>query len=121
MSKIYYVTKYALSNDGAIQEAERLYENREPDEKYIRSKGFCNSMRLGSEVFETRAEAEADVQRRIVKKIASLRKQISKLEKLATPISSEKEGATTVNSFGYDPTGPEAGAGFRDSEESSNG
>jgi hypothetical protein len=42
---------------------------------------YVRLVRLGTEVFASREEAEADVQKKAQRKIASLRKQLAKLEK----------------------------------------
>lgn len=87
MSKIYYVTKYALSS-GIIQ----CPLVRDLGDGWLSLEGLSSCARIGRDAFETLAEAEADMRQRAVKKIASHRRQIAKLEKLAAPASSEKEG-----------------------------
>ena len=91
MSKIYYVTKYALtSKDGTPMKLAC-----EPfGDGYLSEVGGngWTLFKLGRDAFETLADAKADVERRRLEKITSLRKQIAKLEKLAAPASSEKEG-----------------------------
>lgn len=78
--KTYYLSKYALSSNGRI----KLFEGREPS-----SKGYISSAvssygiyRLGSEVHETPEEAIASADLERVKKIASLKNQLEKLEKM---------------------------------------
>lgn len=77
----FYVTKYALS--GGIQRVTGKLTN---DGQYVTYEphGFA---RYGRDAFINSMEAQADAEKRRVAKIASLRKQIAKLEKLtfATP------------------------------------
>ena len=76
-----FITKYALSF--GIKEDEAY---REPDEDGYIWTGepgrMSSQMFTHSEWFETRDLAVADAENRRVKKIASLKKQIAKLEKL---------------------------------------
>lgn len=116
MSKIFYVTKYALAY--GIDQCPLV---RDLGDGWVSLDGLSSCVRIGRDAFETRAEADADVRQRAARKIASLKKQLAKLEKLAAPASSEKEGRDSFNRFGYDATSPEAGAGFRDEEPASNG
>jgi len=79
--KTWYVTKW-WGTRGILEVLGFVY-----DDKYIsyRSDGTLpwtsSLLRLGTEVFTTREEAEADVQKKAQRKIASLRKQLTKLEK----------------------------------------
>lgn len=71
-----WISKYALS-DGIIEdEAERA----DWDERYVLRPGFMNSLRLGGAAHETREAAVKAAKQMRIKKIASLKKQIAKLE-----------------------------------------
>lgn len=75
---IYYLTKYCLS-DGKIHAFED--DPSRSDEKYIRRKGDAFGMFvLGRDCFVSRDEALADAEKRRDAKIASLKKQLAKLE-----------------------------------------
>ncbi len=75
----YWITKYALSGDGIIQ---RDGERRESGYISIKltERHWHQSFKLGSDVFETEGEAKIDADKKRLKKIASLKKQIAKLE-----------------------------------------
>lgn len=79
MSKqIYWVSKYALT-DGVMT------ANGDPyvfDERFINLDGRWSSFRLGRDVHTTEAEAKKAAESMRLKKIASLKKQIAKLEEL---------------------------------------
>lgn len=75
--KSYWLTKYALT--GGI----RAVLGDEPSELgYVRPEGYWNHYRLGKNIHETEAEAKKAAESMRLKKIASLRKQIAKLEEL---------------------------------------
>lgn len=69
----YYITKYALSGGLSSMEAA-------PRDGYIYQS--WTSFKVGRDAFLEKQEALADCEARRLKKIASLRKQIAKLEKL---------------------------------------
>lgn len=88
--KTWYVTKW-WETRGILETQGYLY-----DDKYvschtasITSPWRFGLLRLGNQAFATREKAEADVQKRAQRKIASLRKQLAKLEK-EYPSLSEK-------------------------------
>lgn len=76
----YYVTKYALS-DG-IEEMELRPSIAPNSDGYLCGEGW-SSFKLGRDAFETRDDAVKAANAARIKKIASLQKQIEKLEKLA--------------------------------------
>lgn len=69
-----YVSKYALTNGVRILKVFNSYALAVPQ--------FVDGLRLGREVHTTWTEALAAAEQMRTKKIASLRKQIAKLEKL---------------------------------------
>lgn len=75
-TRTYYLSKYALSGGIKELEGEVLEFNGRQFVEY----GRFNSYALGTEIHETRAEAVMAAEAMRVKKIASLRKQIAKLE-----------------------------------------
>jgi hypothetical protein len=75
-----WLSKYALT-DGVKEVESKCAESA--GEKYISLVGWWNSFRMGREIWLTKAEAIAAAEAMRVKKIASLRKQIAKLEKLS--------------------------------------
>lgn len=79
-TRTYYLTKYALSDGIKVAEGAQL----ERDPAYIGvGRGWdYATYALGTEAFETEAEAIANADARRVKKIASLKRQIAKLEKM---------------------------------------
>lgn len=74
-----YVTKYALTTGIEVVDGEVT------DGGYLHVDG-CYSLFRDSEYFETEKEAREDAERRRVKKIESLNKQINKLLKLSVKI-----------------------------------
>jgi hypothetical protein len=77
----YYLTKYALT-EGIKEVTARNYGD---DGTYVYPEGYTSwfSFKLGRDVFESRADAVKAAEAMRIKKIASLRKQIAKLEKLS--------------------------------------
>lgn len=73
-----YVTKYALSK--GIEEVEPNIEICEDGKQYV-SHGWAQR-RLGQDCFTDRADAVADAEKRRIERIASLKKQLAKLEAL---------------------------------------
>jgi hypothetical protein len=71
----FYVSKYAASN--GIEEV----EGEITEGKYVQIKGWSNLMRLDTEAHVSRADAVIAANVARTKKIASLKKQIEKLEK----------------------------------------
>lgn len=71
-----YCTKYALS--GGI---ERMRVTSTYKDDYV----TCENkfLRRNRDVFATKAEAEADAKKRALRKITSVKKQLTKLEQLA--------------------------------------
>lgn len=76
--KTYYLSKYALS-DGI-----KAVESDDTGSDYIRPHGYVSfySYKLGRDIHETEAAAKAEAEKMRVKKIASLKKQIAKLEQM---------------------------------------
>lgn len=77
----YFACKYALSY-GAIREFE---SDDTPDKEYAydRRSSAWAQYKVGRDAFVTEAEAKAAANKLRLKKIASLKKQIEKLERLA--------------------------------------
>lgn len=74
-----WVSKYALTK-GLYEEEVTIRD----DSQYVIAKGDCwNSLKLGHDVFPTREEAVQRAGKMRDAKLASLAKQISKLEKRA--------------------------------------
>lgn len=77
--KTWYITQW-WETQGILEVQGRVYDN-----KYVsyRKNGPWSSQlaRIGTRAFDTRKEAEADVQKKAQRKIASLRNQLAKLEK----------------------------------------
>ncbi|MFI4881761.1 MAG: hypothetical protein ACIAQU_04160 [Phycisphaerales bacterium JB064] len=71
-----WLSKYALT--GGVEKVEARDAG---DGFWFRRDNWC-SFRLGRDIHHTFAEAKADAEKRRQKKIASLRKQIEKLEGL---------------------------------------
>lgn len=80
MTKV-FITKYALSGGITEFDADIRYPDYAPY-GIFNSGQWGQLLRLGSDAFLTRDEAVADAEKRRVKKIASLQKQIAKLEKV---------------------------------------
>lgn len=79
MAKV-YVTKYAISR--GIEEIEReIYEVRDYDYSYIKY-NFHTFLYIGKDAFLDKSEAIKKAEEMKKRKIASLRKQIEKLEKM---------------------------------------
>lgn len=79
MAKV-YITKYAISR--GIEEIEReIYEVRYYDYSYIKY-DFCTLLYIGKDAFLDKSEAIKKAEEMKKRKIASLRKQIEKLEKM---------------------------------------
>lgn len=75
MSKTYYLSKYALSDGIKVVEADDVSDG------YVRPDGYYwISFKLGRDIHETEAAAKAAAESMRLKKIASLKKQIAKLE-----------------------------------------
>ncbi len=79
MSEHLYITQYALSGGITFRECEPGDINS--DYFYIVGNIWSGGYRLGKECFRSKTEALADAEARRVKKIASLKKQIEKLER----------------------------------------
>lgn len=72
-----WVTKYALTR-GIYQAEATTYSGG----KYAQIAGNWSSFKLSTDAFKTEAEAKTNAEARRKKKIASLRKQIKKLQNL---------------------------------------
>lgn len=89
-AKTYYLSKYALSNNGRIQ-AFTGEERREGGYvSNLNKAGYWTSFKMGLYVHETTEAAIAAAEAARVKKIASLKKQIAALEKLTFTIEESK-------------------------------
>lgn len=76
----YWLSKYALS-DGIVSEVR--VQACKPGDEYIYAVGYQGTwFRRGRDIHETKAEAIKAAEAMRIKKIASLRKQIAKLEAL---------------------------------------
>lgn len=78
MAKV-YITKYALST-GIEKVDTELYKS--PIDNRYYTKVYYNRYYIGSEAFTVESQAIEKAEEMRVKKIASLKKQIEKLEKL---------------------------------------
>lgn len=79
----YWITKYCLSGKITSIEAEPESYGSGQSELWVRTSGYSwTSFKVGRDAFDNEADAKADAEARRQKKIASLRKQIAKLEKL---------------------------------------
>ncbi len=80
MAKV-FITKYALTE--GIKEIETdIIRSRFEDREYVRD-GLCSYFRIGENAFTDKSEALKKAEEMKIRKIASLRKQIEKLEKLS--------------------------------------
>lgn len=85
MGKKVYITKYVLTK--GILEIDAKVEPSYYDQNIVYAR-VCDrylgteSFRVGSEVFLTKEEALKDAEKRRIKKIDSLKKQIKKLENI---------------------------------------
>ncbi len=84
-TKKYWLVKYALSNG-----LKEITGKSEWSEKYVTSISGMN-YRIGRDVVATRTEAAAIADAMRIKKIASLRKQIAKLEAMTFSLSAKGE------------------------------
>lgn len=79
MTKTYYLSKYALSN--GIEARSCVSERRGDSSHDVKLSGYYWSwFTVGKEAHETEAAAKAAAESMRLKKIASLKKQIAKLE-----------------------------------------
>lgn len=81
MMATFYITKYALSS-GIDERVDPLVRRWDDGTESVRSGDDWVSFVVGREAFTDRADAVADAEARRAKRIASLKKQIAKLEKL---------------------------------------
>lgn len=78
-----YITKYAVGGKGGLTTVEDPKISAWNDgSQWVRSSDGWTSFKIGREAFDSRDDAVADAESRRAKKIASLKKQIAKLEKL---------------------------------------
>lgn len=90
-AKTYYLSRYALSDKGRIQ----AFTSEEHSEgggyvSNFNAAGYWTSFKLGRDVHETTEAAIAAAEAARTKKIASLKRQIAVLEKLAFTIEESK-------------------------------
>ena len=81
--KIFHLAKYALSDGKVLAVEVPLGVSlgvRATLDGWLLPKGYCSHMKLGRDIFDTREAALAQVEIMRKKKIASLQKQIQKLE-----------------------------------------
>ena len=76
--KTYWLAKYALN--GGVKEI--VHTGRASAGGHIYPQGTRHSYKIGKDVFESRGAAVAAAETMRLKKIASLKKQLAKLEKL---------------------------------------
>ena len=86
-----YITKYALSSGVFLVETDR--HETESGGVYWKPKGGYTMSAYGKEWHKTPEAALADAERRRLAKIASLKKQIAKLEKMTFTIPDEVSNA----------------------------
>ena len=77
--KTFYLAKYALT-DGEVLAVEVPLGVRDTFDGWLLPKGYSSYMKLGRDIFETREAAVARANELCDKKIASLQKQLRKLE-----------------------------------------
>lgn len=70
-----YITRWAL-NDGVVEREGTI------DGQHVYAEGFLIRFSIGDDVFLTSEEAKQKAEEMRVKKIASLKKKIEKLEKM---------------------------------------
>lgn len=78
----YYLSKYALSTGIKLVDAPEAQTG-----DYVMPVGFCNSYRVGTSIHRTEAEAASVANAQLIKKIKSLKAQITKLEKIKFEVS----------------------------------
>jgi hypothetical protein len=78
--KTWYVTKW-WNTQGILKVQGYVFSDEYVSYRTSNGPWSSRLVHLGTEVFATREEAEADVQKKAQRKIASLRKQLAKLEK----------------------------------------
>lgn len=76
-----YLTKYALSK-GVIEIKPAQVDQRYSDEKSIKVIGYFDNYYMGKDIFVSPDEAKKVAEQMRDKRIESLKKQLSKLEKL---------------------------------------
>ena len=81
MAKV-FITKYALTSGIKEMELEIVKSNFSNSQDYVRE-GSWTFFYIGKDVFLDKSEAVKTAEKMRKKKIASLRKQIEKLEKLS--------------------------------------
>lgn len=88
MAKV-FITKYALTT--GIKEIEAdIIRSRFEDEEYVRD-GLYSYFCIGENAFTDKSEALKKAEEMKIRKIASLRKQIEKLEKLSFKVEEKQQ------------------------------
>lgn len=88
MAKV-FITKYALTE--GIKEIEAdIIRSRFEDEEYVRD-GLYSCFCIGENAFTDKSEALKKAEEMKIRKIASLRKQIEKLEKLSFKVEEKQQ------------------------------
>ena len=78
----YYFTNYALTTGIDVQDADEC-KRLTCDDNYITNPAWSHTMcKLGRDVFDSKEAAIANAEERREKKIASLKRQIAKLESM---------------------------------------
>ena len=75
-----WITKYALSGGLIKMSAPQVDEDGYVADRF--KKNDYRRYKLGADVFDSEADAKADAEKRRIKKIASLKAQIAKLQKM---------------------------------------
>ena len=77
-----YVTKYALTNGIRVYDDGQITQSPSGITYYQTAERWATLFRIGVDAFLTREEAEADARARANKKLASLQKQIKRIQPL---------------------------------------
>jgi hypothetical protein len=88
MAKV-FITKYALTTGVKEIEAD-IIRSRFEDREYVID-GLCSYFRIGENAFTDKSEALKKAEEMKIRKIASLRKQIEKLEKLSFKVEEKQQ------------------------------
>lgn len=90
VTKKMIVTKYALSGGVRCGHGRVLL----PNCRYFKVNGEYGLYKIGVDAFDSATEALQDAESRRIKRIASLKKQIAKLEKLTFSVPDDWPGET---------------------------
>lgn len=81
MDKKVYITRYALSK-GITETCDYEFSNRSQDQSWIYSSDYFCAYKIGRDAFFDKEDAIRNAYERRDKKVAELKKQIEKFEKL---------------------------------------